>query len=123
MKEVYHPDFIKLDIPRLKAIFTQPEYEELMFCLEKAITDIKRRPSLEGKKLEYPPLEHFKKKKFHSTRRPARKNKPNMRLIFRIDGDELLLLGLGIRRQQQVDDIYQLLKPRDQDMWLRRPNP
>ncbi len=53
------------------------------------------------------PLLGCRRYKFHS-RRPALREKPDLRLIYRIKTDTVVVLAVGQRKPHQPDDIYRI---------------
>lgn len=111
MKQINHPEFYEVDLPRLERELGSGErLAELLACLDRAIEEIKAAPP-SGSMLERT-LDSYRKKKFHSVLRPPHGMRTDYRLIYRCDGDLLLILGVGKRNPGQPNDIYTILNSR-----------
>ncbi|MCL6626295.1 hypothetical protein [Alicyclobacillus shizuokensis] len=116
MNRIDHQAFFDTDLPRIEEeMGDDAKFAEFLECLDKAIDEIMRDPANEGAPLQRPPLAPtYRKKKFHSVRRPPRGQKADMRLVYRCDltANTLYVFGVGKRRPYQDNDIYALLNPR-----------
>lgn len=117
MNHIIHPYLFSVDFPLIEQELADLiAFKEFALCLDKAIKEIERYPANEGSPLRRPPLQKYRKKKFHSILKPPVSLRADMRLIFRYDStnDELLLLGIGRRKPRQSDDVYKLMSKRPQ---------
>lgn len=116
MNRVDHQYFFDVDLPRIEGEFGDDMvFDEFLDCLDKAVHEIMKDPANEGASLTRPPLAPtYRKKKFHSMRRPPQGKKADMRLVYRCDiaTNTLYVFGVGKRLPYKVDDIYEILNPR-----------
>lgn len=116
MNRIDHRGFFDTDLPRIEEeIGDDAKFDEFIDCLDQAIREIMNDPANEGAPLTRPPLAPtYRKKKFHSMRRPPQGQKADMRLVYRCDlsANTLYVFGVGKRRPYQAGDIYVLLNPR-----------
>ncbi|HHY66479.1 MAG TPA: hypothetical protein GX517_04660 [Alicyclobacillus sp.] len=116
MKRLDHPDFFDVDLPRIEAeMDDDARFEEFLACLDKAILEIMKNPEAEGAPLTRPPLSAYRKKKFHSVRKPPKSTSADFRLVYRYDAetDTLYVLGVGRRKPRDLDDVYRILNIRE----------
>lgn len=82
------PDFFDVDLPRIEAEMGDgARFEEFLACLDKAILEITRNSHAEGSPLVRPPLSAYRKKKFHSVRKPPKGVSTDFRLVFRYESE------------------------------------
>lgn len=113
MKRINHPEFFNVDLPRIeKELDSEERLTEFLYCFDTAVLEIKIAPS-DGTQLERL-LAMYRKKKFHSVRRPPNGERADYRLIYRYDvtADTLFVLGAAKRMPGQSDDIYAILNAR-----------
>lgn len=113
MKRINHPEFFDGDLPRIeKELGSEEQLVEFLHCFDKAILEIEVDPS-GGASLERS-LAVYRKKKFHSVRRPPQGTRADYRLIYRyeVTTDTLFVLGTGKRMPGQSDDVYAILNAR-----------
>lgn len=116
IREVYHPLFFD-DLAFLEKRFGKKKFNETLIQLERAIRHVLRQP-YKSAILKYSPLQGYRKKKFFSTARPRKKQRPNMRLIYRYVPEQqtVYFLAVGLRiasRPPNQNDVYQRSKQRD----------
>jgi hypothetical protein len=120
IKEVYHPAF-RDDLAFLASIMGKKRWNECLLQLDRAIDQVVRRP-LNPAPLKYAPLIGFRKKKFFSVARPRKKQRPDMRLIYRYVPEEktIYFLAVGLRiaqKPQNPQDVYQRARRRNLTSW------
>lgn len=96
MKRIHHPEVFDVDIPRIeKELDSAERLAEFLYCYDKAILEIKVVPS-DGAPLKRS-LAVYRKKKFHTVRRPPHEVRADYRLIYRYEAatDTLFVLGLA----------------------------
>lgn len=114
MKRLDHPYLYTQDLPYLESVLGPERFAECLRCIDRTITIVMRDPLQEGAALTRPPLETFRKKKFHSTFSPPRRVHPDLRLVYRYDPREdiLFVLGVGLRHPRSDDDVYARINDR-----------
>ncbi|MFC7443184.1 hypothetical protein [Laceyella putida] len=120
MKEVYHPSF-RDDLAFLYTVLGKKRFQECLMQIDKAIEQVLRNPA-KAAPLRYAPLTGFRKKKFFSVARPRKKQRPNMRLIYRYAPTEqtIYFLSVGLRiagLPKNPDDVYSRARERDLSHW------
>jgi hypothetical protein len=120
IKERYHPEFAD-DLLFLLQTLGKKKFQECLLMIDRAIDQVIAQP-YKAAPLKYPPLAGFQKKKFFSSRRPGKKQRPNMRLLYRYVPEEktIYFLAVGFRiaqRPQNPHDVYQRARRRDQTQW------
>lgn len=120
MKEVYHPSF-RDDLAFLHSTLGKKRFRECLVQIDRAIEQVLRNP-LKPAPLKYAPLTGFRKKKFFSVSRPRKKQRPNMRLIYRYVQAEqtIYFLSVGLRiaeRPKNPNDVYSRARDRDLSQW------
>lgn len=116
IKEVYHPQFSD-DLELLHQELGKKKFQECLILIDRAITQILRNPK-KAAPLKYAPLQGFRKKKFFSVSRPRKKQRPNMRIIYRYVPSEntIYFLAVGLRlagKPHNPHDVYQRARKRD----------
>lgn len=103
----FHSAVLAIDIPKLARIYNDPKaYAVIRRLIDKALNEIFQDPAGQGAALRRPPLAGWRKYKFHSTSRPAPYARPDMRIIYRVQGQEVQVLAIGRRLPGHPDDIY-----------------
>lgn len=112
MNHIFHDDFLWKDIPRIQQEMGEAEFDEFTKCLDKAFEEIERNLP-DGAPLERS-LAAYRKKKFHSLRRPPQGMRADYRLVYRCDleRNDLILLGVGKRKPGKPDDVYAIITQR-----------
>ncbi len=113
MKRLDHPHLYTYDLPYLERVLGPERFAECLQCIDRAIAVVMRNPSHEGAALTRPPLEIYRKKKFHSMLNPPRHVRPDLQVVYRYDAttDTLWVLGIGLRRPHSEDDVYVRVSP------------
>ncbi|PSR22956.1 MAG: hypothetical protein C7B45_04870 [Sulfobacillus acidophilus] len=114
MKRLDHPYLYMQDLPTLETVLGPGRFAECLRCIDHTISIVMRDPLQEGTALTRPPLENYRKKKFHSTFSPPRHVHPDLRLVYRYDPreDVPFVLGVGLRHPRSADDVYVRLNVR-----------
>lgn len=81
MIEKYHPQF-RDDLLFMASVFGKKGFQEFLLQLDRAIVQVIRNP-YKAARLKYAPLTGYRKKKFFSVARPRKKQRPDLRLIYR----------------------------------------
>ncbi|KPC69375.1 hypothetical protein ADL26_18970 [Thermoactinomyces vulgaris] len=120
MKEVYHPCF-RDDLAFLHAVLGKKKFQECLIQIDRAVEQVLRNPT-KAALLKYPPLTGFRKKKFFSIGRPRKRQRPNMRLLYRYVPAEqtIYFLSVGLRiaeRPRNPNDVYSRARERDFSRW------
>jgi hypothetical protein len=112
MNITIEPVVLSMDIPRLQGrIGTTAAWIEFENQLEAALRTIREHPDQRAK-CEFAPLTGYRKYKFHSRKKPGPKDKPDLRLIYEVRGNTVIVQALGERKKRQPDDIYRLAEAR-----------
>lgn len=116
IKEVYHPQFSD-DLQLLYRELGKNRFHECLIQIDRAITQILRNPK-KAAPLKYAPLQGFQKKKFFSVARPRKKQRPDMRIIYRYVPSEntIYFLAVGLRlagKPHNPHDVYQRARKRN----------
>ncbi len=114
--EVYHPQFGD-DLAFLAQKLGKKRFNDCLIQIDKAIEQVLRNP-YKAADLIYPPLQGYRKKKFFSQPRPHKRQRPNMRLIYRYVPEEntIYFLAVGLRiatRPHNPHDVYQRARKRN----------
>jgi len=122
IKEVYHPRFSD-DLEYLHQELGTKKFQECLIQIDRAINQILRNPH-KAAPLKYAPLQGFRKKKFFSVSRPRKKQRPNMRIIYRYVPAEntIYFLAVGLRiaeRPHNPYDVYQRARKRNFKEWKK----
>ncbi|MBA4542139.1 MULTISPECIES: type II toxin-antitoxin system RelE/ParE family toxin [Thermoactinomyces] len=120
IKEVYHPLFSE-DLSLLASMMNKKRFNECLQQIDRAIDQVIRHP-FKAAPLKYAPLTGYYKKKFFSVARPRRKQRPDLRLIYRFNPEEntIYFLAVGLRlaqRPQNPHDVYQRARKRNLIDW------
>lgn len=103
----FHRAVLEVDLPKLARLYGDPQaWAAIRRQIDKALNEILRSPAGRGAPLKRPPLAGWRKYKFHSERRPAPYARPDMRIIYRVQGQEIQVLAVGRRLPGQPDDVY-----------------
>lgn len=92
MPLAFDKDVLGVDLPLLKGKYNP---EQLALQLQRAFRTIETHPAL-AKELEHQ-LTGYRSYKFHSVRRPAPGDAPDLRLVYRIDPTEIYVLAIRER--------------------------
>lgn len=115
-----HPAIKTDDLPLIRTVLGEQEYETFKDCFAKEIALIQKNGNRNGSSgCEYEPLLAYRKKKFFSHVSPPLNTHPNMRMVYKLDEatNRLFILGVGVRLNERPIsplDIYQRLRGRDQ---------
>ena len=99
MNIIFHPEVMSVDLPRIEQEMNDASaFAEFMMCVDRAIIEMAKRPVDNGAPLLFPPLQDYRKKKFHSKLKPHKNISADMRLIYRCDCDrgEILIGAIWV---------------------------
>ncbi|MBA4549190.1 hypothetical protein H1R82_02550 [Thermoactinomyces intermedius] len=116
MIEKYHPQF-RDDLLFIASRLGRKRFKEFLIQLDRAIVQVIRNP-YKAARLKYPPLTGFRKKKFFSVARPRKRQRPDLRLIYRYIPEKktIYFVAVGFRIAQKPrnpHDVYQRTKKRN----------
>ncbi|MBA4602788.1 hypothetical protein [Thermoactinomyces mirandus] len=116
MIEKYHPHF-RDDLLFIAGVLGKKRFQEFLLQLDRAIVQVIRNP-YKAARLKYAPLTGYRKKKFFSVARPKKKQRPDLRLIYRYIPAEktIYFVAVGFRIAQKPrnpHDVYQRTRKRD----------
>lgn len=116
MIEKYHPQF-RDDLLFMASILGKKRFQEFLLQLDRAIIQVIRNP-YKAAYLKYAPLTGYRKKKFFSVARPRKRQRPDLRLIYRYIPAEktIYFVAVGFRIAQKPrnpHDVYQRTRKRD----------
>ncbi|MBD1370848.1 hypothetical protein IC620_00540 [Hazenella sp. IB182357] len=120
--EIYHPHFSD-DLIFLLHELGKKKGHECLLQIDRTIEHIIRFPH-KAAKLIYPPLTDYRKKKFFPIARPGKRQRPNMRLIYKYNPDNqtIYFLAVGIRlteKPRNTKDIYQRIRNRNDQLYKK----
>lgn len=103
----YHPDVVRIDLPKLFArLGSNDRVEEFLRQFNKAIDEVLAGKGIPESEMRIP-YRGWYRKKFHSRLAPKHGERADMRLIYRLEGDDTLhVLAVGMRLPGSPDDVY-----------------
>jgi hypothetical protein len=114
MKIQLHPEVVTSDLPRLAGLFKPSEHAELNNSIENTLKKIKSNINI-GSDCEYPPLIGWKRLRFHSKIKIPVGMRADLRIVYREDNNNIQIFAIGKRLVNMADDIYKIIKLRDQN--------
>lgn len=119
MNKYNHPELVN-DLALIAQTMTESEFVEFYECYLGAIKTAIKDPYATHKELERE-LTGWYRELYFSTKKRPKGQSPNMRLIYRYDNlnDDLYILGTGYRNAKSLNSVYNILKSRDMDSWIK----